>query len=195
MKKLSFIVRVIYTILSINTACFFYCQGQSKKQNLYTLRGQDAEIIKSIFKFSMASLDTVTEEMHADFWKVIKRNGGNPNNIFEIGPKDITINFINETGTLYLKTFYEDALISVKTGKPFESVKRKDLNTKLDEVRLEKNESLMIKIANKEPIPYNNEEIVLNEVIINRIIKNLDIAINLYRFNLDILYTEKYGKK
>ena len=101
---------------------------------------------------------------------------------------------MSETGISYQRAFYEDALISVRTGKPFESKKRKLLSTKLEKDRFEKNELLMINIASKTPIPYNNEKIVFDEEIINRILENLDAAFILFEHNLDILYSEKYIK-
>ena len=187
LQAVSFTLFTIATILSS-------CQGQSKNQKTISLSTQDAETIKTILKFSISSMDTVSEEMHADFWKVIKKNGGNPNKINEIGPKETIKKFMAETGISYQRAFYEDALISVRTGNPFESEKRKVLSTKLEKDRFEKNELLMINIANKTPIPYNNDEIVLDEEIIKRILENLDAAFILFEHNLDILYSKKYIK-
>jgi len=139
-------------------------------------------------------MDTVSEEMHADFWKVVIKNGGNPNNIKEIGSIDKIKEVLIEIGISYQKAFYEDALISYRTGKSFESIKRKKLNTKLENTRIEKNKLLMIKIANQEPISFNGKEIVLDEEKIKSILKNIDGAFILFEYNLNILYSEKYYK-
>lgn len=194
MRNSIFILRAVSFTLFFLTATLSSCQGQSNDQKSISLSGQDAVTIKTVLKFSIASMDTVSEEMHTDFWKVVKKNGGNPNNINELGSKEKIKNFINETGISYQRTFYEDALISFRTGKPFESKKRKELNTKLEDDRVEKNTLLMIKIANKTPIPYNGEEIVLDEEIIKSILENIDAAFILFEHNLDILYSEKYHK-
>jgi hypothetical protein len=85
-------------------------------------------------------------------------------------------------------------LISVRTGKPYKSEKRKVLSTKLEKDRFEKNELLMINIANKTPILHNNEEIIFDEVNIKLILENLDATFILFEHNLDILYSEKYVK-
>jgi len=182
-----FIFIVFYTIITS-------CQGQSSVEKLYSLSGQDAETIKSIINFSISSMDTVSEEMHINFWKVVKKNGGNPNNIKELGSKEKVKEFIRETGISYQKAFYEDALISLRTGKPFESIKRKELNVKLEEERMEKNKLLMIKIANKTPILFNGVEIIFDEEIIKIILKNLNAVFISFEKNLDILYSEKYYK-
>lgn len=194
MRNTIFILRAVSFTLLVITATLFFCQGQPNNKKSFSLRGQDAETIKTIFKFSMARMDTVSEEMHADFWKVVKKYGGNPNNIKEIGSKEKINEFMSETGISYMKVFYQDALISFRTGKPFESIKRKELNTKLEEGRIETNKSLMIKIASKTPIPYYGEEIVFDEEIIKSILENLDAAFILFEHNLDILYSEKYHK-
>ena len=104
-----FIFIVFYTIITS-------CQGQSNVEKPYSLSGQDAETIKSIINFSIISMDTVSEEMHINFWKVVQKNGGNPNNIKELGSKEKIKEFIRETGISYQKAFYEDALISLRTG-------------------------------------------------------------------------------
>jgi hypothetical protein len=194
MRNSKIIFQVVSFILFAISTTLSSCQGQSKNQKTIPLSTQDAQTIKTILKFSIASMDTVSEEMYADFWKVVKKNGGNPNDINEIGPKETIKKFMSETAISYQRAFYEDAMISVRTGKPFESKKRKVLSTKLEKDRMEKNELLMINIANKTPIPYNNEEIVLDEEIIKRILENLDAAFILFEHNLDILYSKIYHK-
>jgi len=187
-------LRAIIFALFFITINIFSCQGQSNGQKYYSLSGQDAETIKKIIKYSISSMDTVSEEMHADFWKVVIKNGGNPNNIKEIGSIDYIKEDLIEIGISYQKAFYEDALISYRKGKSFESEKRKKLNKKLENTRIEKNKLLMIKIANQEPISFNGEEIVLDEEKIKSILKNIDGAFILFEHNLNILFSEKYYK-
>lgn len=194
MKKSKFILQAIICTFFVIGANLSTCQSQTNKQKLYSLTGQDALTIKTILKFAIASMDTVSVKMHTDFWKIVNKNGKNPNNINELGQKEKIKEFINKTGTSYQKEFYEDALISLRSGKSFESKKRKELNSNLDKVRVEKNELLMMKIANKSPVPYNGREIVLDEEIIKRILENIDIAFILFEHNLDILYSKIYHK-
>ena len=125
MRNLKFNFRAFIFIFIVFYTIITSCQGQSNVEKPYSLSGQDAETIKSIINFSIISMDTVSEEMHINFWKVVQKNGGNPNNIKELGSKEKIKEFIRETGISYQKAFYEDALISLRTGKPFESIKRK----------------------------------------------------------------------
>nr|WP_314835109.1 hypothetical protein [uncultured Flavobacterium sp.] len=181
-----------FSILA-NSSYLFSQKLTENKQKSYSLSEQDAIVVKSILKFSM-SMDTVSKEMHSDFWRVVNRNGGNPNNIKELGTKENLINFINETGMFYQREFYKDALISYKSGKVYESEYRKKLNQSIKKDRLAKNTALMKKIATKTPIQYEGKEVVLDEEIISRIFENLDFAFVLLKHNLDILYSKPNHK-
>ena len=189
--------KIFHTVIGLCLLFLFSilssCQTSSNKQKTYSLSEQDAETIKSILKFSMGSMDTVSKEMHNDFWQVINKYGGNPNDIENLGSKEHLIDFINETAAFYQRAFYEDALVSLKTGKSFESDKRKKLDLSLDKDRVKKNAALMEKIASKTPIPYNGSEVVFDEEIINGVLENLDAAFILFKHNLDILYSKTYN--
>lgn len=195
-KKASFI-KILYwsiglSILALSSSLFSQ-KSTGYKQKNYSLSKQDAVIVNSILKFSM-SMDTVSQKMHSDFWNVINRNGGNPNNIRDIGTKENLVNFINTTGIFYQREFYKDALISFKSGKVYESKQRKKLNQNIEKERMAKNAELMKKIATKKPIEFDGNEVVLDEEIINRILENLDLAFVIFKHNLDILYSKPYHK-
>ena len=193
MKKIKFIIRAASVMLIILTAYSSSCRAQSNNEKHYILTDEDAQTIKKIIEFSL--IDTVSEELHTNFWKVVKKYGGNPNNIKELGSKEKTINYINEIGISYMRIFYEDALISLQTGRPYESEKRKELNTKLNADRVDKNLGIMKNIANKKPIPYNGQEIIIDETIIKTILRNLEASYILFEYNLDILYSEYYHEQ
>jgi len=145
----------------------------------------------------MSSMDTVSLEMHTLFWKIVDENGGNPDNIFDIGSKEQMINHINNNATFYQRAFYKDALVSFKTGKPFKSEEREmfeEKNETIGQEQIQKSAELMQKIANKNPIPYNGTEIVMDDELINSVLENLDMAMNILKHNLDILYSKPYKK-
>lgn len=143
----------------------------------------------------MGSMDTVSKDMHSAFWEVINKNGGNPDNINDLGPKKQLIDFINSTGIFYQRTFYKDALVSYTTGKSFKSEERKKLEENFERDRIKENALLMEKIASKKFVTYNGMEIVIDEIIINGIIENLDVAMNNFIHNINILYSKNYNKQ
>lgn len=195
-EKISFL-KILYWSIGIsilaNSSSLFIEKLTENNQKSYPLSEQDALVVKSILKFSMG-MDTVSKEIHSDFWEVVNRNGGNPNNINDLGTKENLIDFINKTGMFYQREFYKDALVSYKSGKVYESEYRKKINQTIDKDRIAKNTALMKKIATKSAIQYEGKEVVLNEEIINRILENLDFAFVLLKHNLDILYSKQYHK-
>lgn len=195
-EKASFLKILYWSIgfsILANSSSLFSQKLTENKQKSYSLSEQDAVVVKSILKFSM-SMDTVSKEMHSDFWKILNRNGGNPDNIKDLGTKENLINFINETGVFYQREFYKDALISYKSGKIYESEYRKKLNQSIEKDRLAKNTALMQKIVTKTHIQYEGKGVVLDDEIISRILENLDFAFVLLKHNLDILYSKSYHK-
>jgi hypothetical protein len=196
MERTSFI-KILFWAIGISILSLLpslsSCQTTSQKKS-YTLSQEDAETVKSILKFSMGSMDTVSNEMHSEFWKIVNKCGGNPENMDEIGSKEKLIEFINNTGTFYQRAFYQDALISYRTGKPFESEERKKLDENIGQDRIEKNALLMEKIANKTAVPYNGTEVIIDEEIITGVLENLDVAMSIFKHNIDILYGKTYHK-
>lgn len=195
-ERASFI-KTLYWALGISILALLpqlsSCQTSSQEKS-YSLSQKDAESVKSILKFSISGMDTITNEMHSEFWGIVNKYGGNPNNIEEIGSKDQLVSFINTTGTFYQRAFYQDALISYRTGKPYEGKSRKKLNESLGTDRIEKNTQLMEKIARRTPILYNGTEVILDEVIITSVLENLDMAMDIFKHNINILYNKTYHK-
>lgn len=190
--KVRYIFRPVGLIFLCLLISFFPCQGQTKEQATYTLSDQDAETINSILKYALGGMDTISNEMHTDFWHIVNKYGGRIEDIQRLGTKKKLLDFIEETGMKYQRSFYEDALISFRTRKPFESKKRKELNKKLNIDRIEKNALLMEKIANQTPVPYHEGEIVFDEEMIIGVLENLDATFDLFNYNLEILYSKTY---
>lgn len=195
MEKTSF-AKIVYWALGISLLALLptlsSCQSTTKSKE-YILSQKEEGSIRDILKFSM-SMDTVAKEMHTEFWNIINKNGGNPDNIVGIGSKEHLIHFINTTGTYYQRAFYKDALVSLKTGKSYTSEERKILEKTIDKDRVSKNVQLMEKIATQTPIPYNGTEIVFDQDIINGVLENLDLAMDIFKHNINILYNKTYYK-
>lgn len=178
---------------SIENSILKTIKRKSTLSNIYSLNKEDNQEIKEIFKSSLL-MDTLTIEQHLKFWQIIDKYGGNPDNIEQLGKKEKIYSFLEEVGLPYQKAFYEDALISLKKGQVFQSLKRKELEEKLTEERIIKNKKLLENISKGKTIPYNGENIIINEEIIENILNNIDSSISIFKNNIDLLY-EKTLKK
>lgn len=157
--------------------------------NLYSLNDKDEIEIKSILKVSMQG-DTLPKEKYIEFWSIIDRYGGNPHNIEQLGSKEKLLDFIDDIGLQYQKAFYEDALISLRTGQEYESEDRNRLGKKLSDERKLKNSELMARISKKQTIEFQGENIVFDEDIIEYILNNIDRAFSVFKYNIDMLYNK-----
>jgi len=179
----------------IETSLMKTLQRKANKHNIYSMNNEDSQEIEAILKSCLQDLDTVNVKKHNEFWEIVDKYGGDPENIAELGSKEKLFLFIEETGMKYQKAFYEDALKAINTGEVFQSVERKELSKNLNEKRIQLNEDLMTKIAKKESIPYNGEEIIMDKEIINGVLDNLNFAFNNFENNINILYSRGYFKK
>ena len=80
---------------------------------------------------------------------------------------------------MYQPLFWQDALIAVQTGKPHKSQQREDCEKRLmakgllSTERIDKNNMLISKIAAKESIPWQGQQVVLDEHAILGVLNNL----------------------
>ena len=190
-------MKKIFQIILCSILIFFININESISQVKYNksifLNKDDSTSIRYIISKCVNPTDTLTKEYHNIFWSIVNNNGGKPENILGIGSKKDRIQFLHQTAIGYQKTFFEDALISLKTGKPFTSNKRLEYNKEIRKINNEryiKNNELMSNIAKKIPVPYNGQEIVFTEELVLNVLKNLDSAFSLIEFNLNLLYNK-----
>lgn len=162
-------------------------------QNIYSLNKEDEQKVEEIYK-SALSLDTISVDIHREFWSIVNKYGGVPAKIEQLGKKEKSDSFIDEVGLPYQREFYQDALISLKKGKIVQSENRKILEDKLTKERSSKNQDLMEKISKKMPVPYHGENIIFDEEIIQNILRNLDEAISTFKYNITLLFDSNYKK-
>ena len=117
----------------LETSLMKTLKRKSNANNTYSMNKDDSQEIKAILTNCLQNLDKVSIESHNQFWKIVDIYGGIPENIKELGDKEKLFLFIEETGLKYQKAFYEDALISIKTGMVSESEERKELSNNLSE--------------------------------------------------------------
>ncbi len=191
----------IFHILLCSILIFFININEGISQVKYNkskrLNNEDSTSIRYVLDKCNNPTDTLTEEYHTIFWSIVNKNGGNPDNIVGIGSKKDRINILHQIAIGYQKSFFEDALISLKTGKPYNSNKRAEFNKeirKINNERFIKNKELMSKIAQKIPVPINGKEIVFTEELVLNVLKNLDSRFKLIETNLNILYNKNSFK-
>ena len=84
--------------------------------------------------------------------------------------------------TVYQKLFWEDALWATTSGRPFKSSLRDKLEKEylrkglLNEWRIEQNEILINKIANKEAVSTDGRKVLFDENTIRLVLDNLESA-------------------
>lgn len=121
--------------------------------------------------------DYLTLNVHAEFWTLLDKMG-------PLSPSEVQKlrDMMTGTVTIYQRYFYEDALWALKAGRAFKSLQRERYEKHLlnldviTEWRIKENDTLIAKIAAKEPIPYQGTAVVLNEDIINEILASLEIV-------------------
>ena len=180
-------------LLIIGLFIAFIVLCQSRKKDVISINQADYEEIKRIDKLAYSLTDTIDSISHNRFWTIIDKYGGDPKKIDNLGDKQNELDYINEF-LPYERMFYEDALVSLKAGKPFQSEKRRLLGEKLlPKIRQEK-EELMLKITLRQPITFQNTKIILDENAIHRILENMDFGTKTTKKKLDILYDRNYYK-
>lgn len=137
--------------------------------------------LKKIIQGVMTKPDYLNEDVHREFWKIIERNGkvtsAQESELLRQVREKITYAL-----TTYMKHYFADALITLRTGKPYKSPKRAQDEARmladggLTSERIKQNEALLQKIAKNEPIERNGQKFTFNEAMIKAAISQLDGA-------------------
>lgn len=131
--------------------------------------------------------DTITDQDKLSYWEIVNNHGGDPKEIKEIGDlrsKDLVK--INE----YMRSYYEDALTSVKTKQPIKSSRRKELESEFDSKYTDlfkKNDDMMMQIASGNPITNEGKSVLFNEEKISETLLQLNFIFKLLDYNLNYL--------
>jgi hypothetical protein len=185
------------TFLTLLIACFLNtsCNSQNPQEVNQELSINDMNVITNIMKDVLQTVDTITYQEHNQFWQVLNKYDLQPNQVKGLGSIEHMKEFYGKTANPYMKVFFQDAITSIQQGNIFISEKRKILNNDLSPERLAANEEMLSKIIKGESIPFRGEEIILDEEYINAILENLEYAMNLSMYNLEILYSPVYELK
>lgn len=122
----------------------------------------------------MQDPDYMSPQVHGEFWLLLEKAALRPSDLKQL--RDLLIG----EATVYNRLLYEDAMWALKTGRPFKSIQREQYEKRLlalgliTEWRIRENESLIAKIAAREPVAYQGTTIVFNEDLVKGILDNID---------------------
>jgi hypothetical protein len=129
---------------------------------------------REILSATLAGPDYPSPAVRAEFWRLLDKVG-------RMSDGDIAT--LRETMTgipvEYMRSFYEDALWAVKSGRPFKSGKTEELETRylkrklITEWRVRENEDMIRKIALRQPISTQGTTVLLDEARIQSILDGL----------------------
>lgn len=156
------------------------------------MTASERDVITRVYKLVFNVNDTIDASSHANFWAIVNKHGGNPGDIDGLEDKAEMTATVADGMSNYLRFFYRDALVALKTGKPFMSAERRGWSNRMSEDRLAKNEELMARIIAKKPVPIQGVNTVLDRPTITEILKNLDLMVDLTQQKVDILYDKAY---
>lgn len=123
--------------------------------------------MKEIVLNTIQNPNYLTPAIHKEFWTIINK--------YEKNLSQDDINYmkgINAGVYEYMRMFYTDALISLKTGNSFKSNERKDYEKLLLKLgvlkkdRVESNDLFMDNVALKKPVSTESGSIILTEDMI-----------------------------
>lgn len=171
-------------------------KGLTQVDYVYTLSKQDRNSIVQLYKKCLTGFtDSISLDDKTTFWNIANNHGGDIKDIQDFSNLK-SFDFANLN--LYMRAFYEDAMISIEIKKPFKSKDRLELESKFDpkfSALLKKNDSLMIQISKEIPINYEGLLILLNEQTISEILENIDGKIKFIDDNINYLETPIESKE
>ena len=151
----------------------------------YALEQQDLaaqEIIRSV----MQDPGVLTSETHAEFWRLIDGDSLSKDELLEIRG-----NFADLT-TPYMRLFFQDALEAYRSGQPVKSPARADYERRIlasgiiGKSRIEANDRMLEKIAEREPVDDGQRIVMFDEETIAAALANIDNSLRA----LNILFTD-----
>ncbi|SDW15280.1 hypothetical protein SAMN05518855_1001441 [Paenibacillus sp. CF384] len=136
------------------------------------------DIFQEILARVLRNRNNLTPETHRQFWELVDEVGATEEELATM--KDLLAGPI----VIYMKYFFEDALISLDSGTPYKSDEReryeqhlKSLNA-ITDYRIEENNQLMEQIAYKQPIQQGKQSAVMDEAMIQQALVNVNFAMD-----------------
>ncbi|WP_260211156.1 hypothetical protein [Elizabethkingia anophelis] len=168
---------------------------QRSKNGIVYLNTKDREKVKSILQAIAAKTVPVSPKEHREFWRIVKKNGGNPNKIAGLEKDGDLIRILDSHMTRYIISFYEDALISYETGIVHLSNERKELHFSVSKERLKEDEEVLYSISKRIPIKDDEGEIFFDDALIMGLLGATRNNYELMMYNITVLFNKEYVEK
>ncbi|WP_407484518.1 hypothetical protein [Elizabethkingia miricola] len=182
------------TFIAFTTVLANHLSSQRTKNGVVHLGDKDREKMKTILRAIVTKADTVSSKEHREFWKIIKKNGGDPYKIAGLEKNGDLIKILDSHKTRYAISFYEDALISYETGTVHLSNERKELSSRVSKQMLEEDENILCCISKRTPVIDGKDELLFDDDLILGLLGATRNYYELMQRNIVILYKNHFIK-
>ncbi|WP_260143466.1 hypothetical protein [Elizabethkingia anophelis] len=165
---------------------------QRSKNGIIYLNNKDREKMKSILQAIAAKTVPISHKEHCEFWRIVRRNGGDPNKIDGLEKDGDLIKILDSHMTRYIISFYEDALISYETGIAHLSNERKELGLNVSKERLIEDKEVLYCISKRIPIKDDEGELFFDDALIMGLLGATRNHYELMMYNITVLFNKKY---
>ncbi|CAI9682480.1 hypothetical protein [Elizabethkingia anophelis] len=176
------------TFIAFTTVLANRLSSQRTKNGVVHLSSKDHEKIKTILRAIVTKADPVSSKEHREFWKIIKKNGGDPYKIAGLEKNGELIKILDSHMTRYAISFYEDALVTYETGTVHLSNERKELSSRVPKQRLEEDENILCCISKRIPVIDGEDEFLFDDDLIMGLLGATRNHYELMRHNIAALF-------
>ncbi len=177
------------TFIAFTTVLANRLSPQRSKNGVVHLSTKDHEKIKTILRAIVTKADPVSSKEHREFWKIIKKNGGDPYKIAGLEKNGDLIKILDSHMTRYAISFYEDALVTYETGTVHLSNERKELSNRVSKERLEEDENILCCISKRAPVIDGEDEFLFDDDMILGLLGATRNHYELMQRNIAVLLT------
>jgi hypothetical protein len=167
---------------------------QRSKNGIVYLNSKDRDKMQSILQAVATKTVPVSPKEHCEFWRIVRRNGGNPYKIAGLEKDGDLIGILDSHMTRYIISFYEDALISYEKGIVHLSNERKELGLRVSKERLVEDEEVLYCISMGIPIKDDEDELFFDDALIMGLLGATRNNYELMMYNITILFSEGFPK-
>lgn len=156
--------------------------GKYQNKTAIKMTETDKLALKEIIQSCLSGKE-ITKITHDEFYNLVSKNKMNQEDINEMFSV-----FYNDDMILLQKSFYNDALKTVQTGKIYESETRLNLEKKLlNDSQKERNMVYLQKILSKDSIDVNGVKVVIDAESCLSVINNFETSFKVGRQNISTL--------
>ncbi|HAY3506393.1 hypothetical protein [Elizabethkingia anophelis] len=182
------------TFIAFTTVLANRLSSQRTKNGVVNLSSKDHEKIKTILRAVVTKADPVSSKEHREFWRIIKKNGGDPYKIAGLEKNGELIKILDSHMTRYEISFYEDALVTYETGTVHLSNERKELSNRISKQRLEEDENILCCISKRIPVIDGEDEFIFDDALILGLLGATRNYYELMQHNIVILFNKSFSK-